>query len=581
MASTDNGNLEQEGIEAIWIEILVKYSKSLLACIIYRLPDSSKQLHQCLEEKLDDMITATMADNKGTIISEDMNCNYLDQSNHKVIKNILKVNGLKQVITEATRATSKRSTLINVILTTDEQRISNKTVIANSISDHDLRGVTRKVNCQKFKARKIHSRSFVKYNSNEFISNLRELPWENVKVNSAWYKFKQLSLSVIDKHAPYNEKTVRGRDCPALMHEVRGKINECDYLLQKARRSKRQKDWSAYQRARSSVKIQSGKAKRTITDNFSRKTSLGIGESLQSSKNVIGNTILKNHHTTEDRQNLQQVECVFEFKEVDLGDLLQILKNLKTSKSLKYDNIPGPFVKDGAEEIAVPLLHLINLSLRESFFPTSEKCAKITSINKSGELSSMDNYRPISILPVLSKVLEMVVHKQLYGYLEVKNLLSSSKFGFRPLRSTQHAVTYFSDFVRKNIDSGELTGAQCDAKFSWTSRIISSWKSTGKGILCKRLPKEELQKCESQVSSSANYSGHNDNDDDDHDNEVIVTMSRLSSKQRNSWIIGSGAIQHMTYQRGCLSDYVEFKNPATVNLGDDHVIIAHKKEYIT
>ena len=96
------------------------------------------------------MITTAMAENKETIIEGDMNCNYLDQLNHKAIKNTLKLNGFKQVINEATRTTIKTiktSTLIDVIITTDEQRISNQIVIPNSVSDHDLTGAIRKMNC--------------------------------------------------------------------------------------------------------------------------------------------------------------------------------------------------------------------------------------------------------------------------------------------------------------------------------------------------------------------------------------------------------------------------------------------------
>ena len=71
----------------------------------------------------------------------------------------------------------------------------------------------------------------------------------------------------------------------------------------------------------------------------------------------------------------------------------------------------------------------------------------------------MDNYRPISVLPVLSKVFERIVHNQLYTYLEDKNLLSDCQFGFRRRSSTEHAITYFSDFIRTSMDKSKLTGA--------------------------------------------------------------------------------------------------------------------------
>ena len=71
----------------------------------------------------------------------------------------------------------------------------------------------------------------------------------------------------------------------------------------------------------------------------------------------------------------------------------------------------------------------------------------------------MDNYRPISVLPVFSKVLERVVYKQLYSYLEANKLLSERQFGFRQRSSTQHAVTILVDSIRQNMDRGLMTGA--------------------------------------------------------------------------------------------------------------------------
>ena len=71
-----------------------------------------------------------------------------------------------------------------------------------------------------------------------------------------------------------------------------------------------------------------------------------------------------------------------------------------------YDDIPVSLIIDGAAQISGPLSNLINRCLRQSVFPTAEKWAKVTPVYKSGEQSLMGNYRPISVLPVLSKVFE-------------------------------------------------------------------------------------------------------------------------------------------------------------------------------
>jgi hypothetical protein len=128
-------------------------------------------------------------------------------------------------------------------------------------------------------------------------------------------------------------------------------------------------------------------------------------------------------------------------------------------KVISYDEIPTSLLIDGVDFIAEPLSDLINRFLENSLFPTAEKFATIIPIYKADERTHLDNYRPISILPVLSKVFERVVQQQVYDYLEQNKLLSQRQFGFRKGLSTQHAVTVFSDDLRQGMDKGMMTGA--------------------------------------------------------------------------------------------------------------------------
>ena len=109
--------------------------------------------------------------------------------------------------------------------------------------------------------------------------------------------------------------------------------------------------------------------------------------------------------------------------------------------------------------IATPLTHLINLSLTTNVFPADWKIAKIIPIYKSGSRSNLDNYRPISILPVLSKIIEKIKHRQLISFLDRNSLLSPSQFGFRRGLSTELAATLLLDDIRKDVDAGKLVGA--------------------------------------------------------------------------------------------------------------------------
>ena len=91
--------------------------------------------------------------------------------------------------------------------------------------------------------------------------------------------------------------------------------------------------------------------------------------------------------------------------------------------------------------------------------PTEWKVAKVLPLFKPGSTPEIDNYTPISILPILSKILEKKVHKQLVSHLESQNLLFDYQFGFRSNRSCELAVTYFIDHIRREAKNGKLTGA--------------------------------------------------------------------------------------------------------------------------
>ena len=94
------------------------------------------------------------------------------------------------------------------------------------------------------------------------------------------------------------------------------------------------------------------------------------------------------------------------------------LKSINRSKSTGVDDLLPNMLKDAASVVAAPLMFVINLSLKSDLFSTEWKAAKITPVHKSGTHSNFHNYRFISILLVLPKVIEKLIHQQLLGYLE-------------------------------------------------------------------------------------------------------------------------------------------------------------------
>ena len=130
----------------------------------------------------------------------------------------------------------------------------------------------------------------------------------------------------------------------------------------------------------------------------------------------------------------------FHFKEVSVNFTLRQLRDLKTRKAAGLDNIPPRLLKDTADIVATPLTIIINASLRQGRVPDDWKSARVIPLFKKGKTENLDTYRPISILPTASKLLERIVHKQVGDYLREHNILCPYQCGFRKHHSTEFAA---------------------------------------------------------------------------------------------------------------------------------------------
>ncbi|CAB3984748.1 Hypothetical predicted protein [Paramuricea clavata] len=131
------------------------------------------------------------------------------------------------------------------------------------------------------------------------------------------------------------------------------------------------------------------------------------------------------------------------------GGMLVYVKSYKISVRM---------MKDAAGVIAPVLTRIINNSFLNGCFPKRWKSAKVFALFKDGERTSKDNYRPISVLSAVSKVIERIAHDQLGGYLKENSILTSTQFGFRANRSTEMALTNFTDDILKHMDNKQVTG---------------------------------------------------------------------------------------------------------------------------
>lgn len=144
----------------------------------------------------------------------------------------------------------------------------------------------------------------------------------------------------------------------------------------------------------------------------------------------------------------------FAFLNTDCEEVYKTLMSLKSESAPGWDNIPTRFLKM-ANELTVPLItQLTNLCFQNGCFPDAFKKAIITPVYKSGCRDDVSNYRPISVLTALSKVLEKIINKRLTNYLNKINFLSKSQYGFRQNISTEDAVTALTTHIVENVDRG-------------------------------------------------------------------------------------------------------------------------------
>ena len=137
-----------------------------------------------------------------------------------------------------------------------------------------------------------------------------------------------------------------------------------------------------------------------------------------------------------------------------------LLTKINDRKATGLDMIPCKLLKMAADIIAPSLTSIFEKSIYTGIFPAEWKLARVTPVLKRGTKSDLNNYRPISVIPVVSKVFEKIIYDQLYEYLNDNKLLSDRgcQSGFRSLHSTLTALLEVTNMWSVNIDNGLLNG---------------------------------------------------------------------------------------------------------------------------
>ena len=176
----------------------------------------------------------------------------------------------------------------------------------------------------------------------------------------------------------------------------------------------------------------------------------------------------------------------FRFKTIKVQEIRDAFATVKTAKSFGTDNISSYFLKLALPFIGNSLAVLFNTAIETGQFPDSWKVARVTPIFKDGEKTNKSNYRPISVLPVISRLFEKLVTDQLYKHMDENGQFSNDQSGFLRLCSTVTCLLKNTDDWYNGLDLGKLVGLVfIDLK--------KAFDTVDHKILCKNLNSMEFK----------------------------------------------------------------------------------------
>ena len=169
----------------------------------------------------------------------------------------------------------------------------------------------------------------------------------------------------------------------------------------------------------------------------------------------LANSITVTNKTNHNDYLKTKIDTAFQFQQVDENHLLNIINNLTPKTSSGIDNLSIKHIKVIKNELVKPLTLITNQVLCTGIFPDKLKIAKVIPIFKKGDDTDLNNYRPISLLPAISKIIEKVIYNQTYNYFDHNKIFYAHQYGFRKQHSTELAVLELVDRTIFTLDKDE------------------------------------------------------------------------------------------------------------------------------
>ena len=469
-----------ESMEHLWLEVKGKNKNASYLMGTFYQPSSIAKEKTVWLEKFDKLISQIMSKWDGiVIITGDFNINLFEKTIvAEKFRDILSSFDLSQHIDKPTRNDS----LIDHVISNIPSKVIHQNVLpCDEISDHDAPYVIMNIRKEKFEKRYKYIRDEKQLNLNSFVTDFSRIPFSVIDVfddpEDQLYMINSLITKCIDIHAPLKRVKLTRPPAPWMKDNA---IISAQRVMHTLRENKSSSD-----EAMKNYRIARNNLKRTIKwvkkDFFHRALSSNRPKEVWSTIKKILNPNPKcirldpdeiNRHfnftaarvtgknSTFDPSKYRfapSQEGQFHLRHVTTAEIEKQILTLRNDCSTGFDNIPVKFIKPVSNIISLPLSKLINNCIDKNCFPTQWKIAKVCPVPKIPEASKPDEFRPISVLPILSKIFEKIIMSQLTDYIEQHNIYADTQSGFRKGHSTEMLLLKLRDDLYKAMQKGEVT----------------------------------------------------------------------------------------------------------------------------
>ena len=408
---------------------------------------------------------------------------------------------------------------IDLILTNRKSSFQNTVAIETGLSDFHAMVVTvLKGGFVKRGPKIVTYRDYSKFDAVDFKENLLHMISSELSEIEDYGAFEAGVMRALNEHAPVKRKSIRANDGPFMTKALRKEHMHRTRLRNKYIRNRTEANLEAFKKQRNKCVKLLRKAKfdyyrninldnlkdnrkfwKTVKPIFSDKVQVNSSLTLIENDKMITNDLeiaeIFNHHfaTVTDSLEISAGDVVllptddiqdpvekaikkydahpsickikenhkitnkFEFREVSIREIATQIKLVNTNKASPVESLPARILKEISDVFSVAIQILFNWHMTKNTFPQELKAGDITSLFKKDDAFSKKNYRPITVLPSVSKIFERLMQNQMLPFTE--RFMSPLLCGFRKGYGTQHALLRLIETCNKSLDSGGIAGA--------------------------------------------------------------------------------------------------------------------------